>query len=507
MKPYLLGIDNGGTVSKAVLFDVDGHEVECASQKAQLLSPYGGWTERPLDELWQGTAAAIRTVLAAANIRPQQIVAIGTCGHGNGLYLLDQHKQPLRPGVVSMDSRATDIVANWRTSGVLDAVWPHTLQQCYAAQPPALLRWLKAYEPETYARIGAVLLIKDYIKYCLTGAVSTDLTDISATGLLDVRRGDYSAALLDAYGIPEIAEALPPVLASAARAGQVSAEAARATGLVAGTPVIGGMFDVSACALGAGVIEPGQGCLVAGTWSINAVVTTEPLAERSLFLNGRYTRDRWLAIEASATSCANLEWFVQEFCAEERAEAERRGVSVYEVCGERVAALPPANTSLIFHPFLYGFDTQPNARAGFYGIGGWHTRADLLRALFEGVAYGHLAHVERLRAAGATLAGARLTGGGARSPVWRQMFADVLGVPIEVVAGSEIGARGAALSAGVGVGVYSDYADAVAQGVAVAQRYSPDAAAGARYRAAYEAYRELARTMQQPWEQLQRLGR
>jgi L-xylulokinase len=506
MDEYLLGIDNGGTVSKAVIFDLAGRELAAASQQAELACPRPGWTERPLDQLWQSTAQAIRAALAASGISPRRIVAVGACGHGNGLYLLDRSGSPLRTGIVSLDSRAVAIVAAWGEQGVLDAVWPRTLQRCYAAQPPALLRWLKLHEPEAYARVGAVLLIKDYIKHCLTGVVSTDLSDMSATGLLDVRRGAYDAELLASYGIAEVAQALPPLLDSAAEAGRVTSAAAQATGLAEGTPVYGGMFDVSACALGSGAVAPGQACIVAGTWSINAVVTAAPIADRSLFLNARYTPRRWLAVEASATSCANLEWFVREFCAEERAEAERRGISAYEVCGERVAALPPAASAIIFHPFLFGSDLQPSARAGFYGLAGWHTRADLLRALFEGVAYGHRSHVERLRAAGAAVDRARLTGGGARSAVWAQIFADVLGLPIEVPEGSEFGARGAALSAGVGAGVYAGYADAAARAVAVARRYEPDPAASARYRAAYAEYQALAQAMQEPWERLSRLG-
>ena len=182
-----------------------------------------------------------------------------------------------------------------------------------------------------------------------------------------------------------------------------------------------------------------------------------------------------------------------------------RGVSVYQICGEQIAAHGPASTSIIFHPFLYGSNVQPAARAGFYGLAGWHTRADILRALYEGVVYGHLSQIENLLAAGARLDSARLIGGGARSLVWGQMFADVLGIPIEVPQGTEIGARGAALCAGIGVGVYADYADAAARAVVIERTHTPDPAATARYRAAYAEYQRLADAMHEPWEQLQLL--
>jgi L-xylulokinase len=405
-----------------------------------------------------------------------------------------------------MDLRAGEIVEDWLARGVIDAVWPRIFQTPYAGQPPALLRWLKLHEPTAYDQIGAVLLVKDYVKYRLTGSITTDPTDISATGLLDLRLRGYAPELLDAYGIAEIAVALPPIVASDAPAGHVSEEAARDTGLLAGTPVSGGMFDVNAGALGAGVVAPGQACISAGTWSVNAVVTSAPIAQRGALFNALYTPDTWLTIDASPTSTTNLEWFVTEFCAEERAEARERGVSAYEVCGERIAALPPASTSIVFHPFLYGSNVQPTARAGLYGLAGWHTRADVLRAIYEGVVYGHLSQVENLLAAGARADSARLIGGGARSRVWAQMFADVLDMPLAVPEGGEIGARGAALSAGVGAGVYADYADA-ARAVAIERLHTPSPAATARYRAGYAEYRRLVRAMQEPWQGLRQLER
>ncbi|MDQ2998680.1 MAG: carbohydrate kinase, partial [Chloroflexota bacterium] len=373
MADYLLGIDNGATVSKVVIFDLHGHAIQIASEQTAAHYPQPGWAERSTELLWQSTAAAIRAAINAAGIRPAQIIAIGTCGHGNGIYLLDRQGAPARPGILSMDTRATGVVADWQARGVLDAIWPRILQRPYAGQPPALLRWIKQHEPQVYARIGAALPAKDYIKYCLTGALSTDLSDISATGLLDLEQRDYAPALLEAYGIAELAYALPPIVESSAPVGCVTAAAARATGLAQGTPVVGGMFDVNAGALGAGVITPGQACVIAGPWSVNAVVTSAPIASHRPIFNALNTPITWLTIDASPTSTANLEWFVAQFCAEERAEAHARGVSVYQVCGEQIATLAPAGTSIIFHPFLYGSNVQPAARAGFYGLAGWHT--------------------------------------------------------------------------------------------------------------------------------------
>jgi L-xylulokinase len=237
------------------------------------------------------------------------------------------------------------------------------------------------------------------------------------------------------------------------------------------------------------------------------VVTRQPLLdERILMCTLFAVPGLWLATDSSATSATNLEWFVNNFCYEEKLAAEARGVSVYDVCNELVASLPPGGGDVIFHPFLFGSNVQPNARAGFYGLGSWHTKAHVLAALYEGVVFGHLDHVNRLRAAGAPMSLARITGGGARSQVWTQMFADVLELPIETPAASEIAALGAAMAAGIAVGVYTDYADAVARTVHMLGRYEPQPEATARYLARFQEYRCLLDAMAEPWQRLAKLS-
>jgi L-xylulokinase len=503
---YLLGIDNGSTVSKAALFDLHGQEIAVASCKADTEYPHPGWTERDMEMLWQSTASAIREVLAKSGARPEEIAGIGNTGHGNGIYLLDKQGRPLRNGIQSMDSRAADVVAGWNARNLHAQIFSFTLQSFWPAQPNALLVWLKQHEPQNYARIGAILMVKDYIKYRLTGEISGDYTDMSGANLMDVRNQCYSRELMALYDLEEVYDALPPLKHSSQLAGQVTAAAARETRLASGTPVVGGLFDVDASAIGCGAVNVNQACLVMGSWSINEVITRDPIADPGLFMTTLFaTPGLFLTIEGSATSATNLEWFVNQCCGDERAEAKRRGISVYEVCNEEVASLAPGSTNIIFHPFLYGSNVQPTARAGFYGVAGWHTRAHLLRALYEGVVFGHLSHIEKLRAAGAQINTARLAGGGSRSPVWSQMFADTIQVPMEVSDGNEVGARGAALSAGIGAGLYRDYAEAVQEAVSVVRVHEPIPANTPLYLERYAEYQRLARVMQEPWEALSRL--
>jgi L-xylulokinase len=244
-----------------------------------------------------------------------------------------------------------------------------------------------------------------------------------------------------------------------------------------------------------------------GSWSINEVITKDPIVDPTLFMTTIFADADWfITIEGSATSATNLEWFVNQCCGDERIEAKRRGISVYEICSEEVASLPPGSTNIIFHPFLYGSSVQPTARAGFYGVAGWHTRAHLLRALYEGVVFGHLSHIEKLRAAGGQINAARLAGGGSRSKVWSQMFADTIQVPMEVPDGNELGARGAAITAGIGAGIYKNYLEAVQEAVKVVRVHEPDPANTPHYLARYAEYQRLVDVMSEPWEALNKLN-
>jgi L-xylulokinase len=507
MTRYLLGIDNGNTFSKAALFNLQGKEIAVANCTAETGFPQPGWTERDMEMLWQSTATAIREVLAKSGVHPEEIAGIGNTGHGNGIYLLDKHGRPLRNGIQSLDTRAAGVITEWDGRNLHSQVFPFTLQSFWPAQPNALLVWLKKNEPRNYERLGAILMVKDYIKYRLTGEITSDYTDMSGANLMDVRNKRYSSELMELYDLSEATAALPPLKQSSEVVGEITPAASQETGLAVGTPVVGGLFDVDASAIGSGVSGANQACLVMGSWSINEVVTKEPIIDPTIFMTTIFADSNYfLTVEGSATSATNLEWFVNQFCGEEKAEAKRRGISVYEICSEEVAGLPPGSTSIIYHPFLYGSNVQPTARAGFYGVAGWHTRAHLLRALYEGVVYGHLSHIEKLRKAGAQIDIARLAGGGARSKVWSQMFADTIQVPMEVTDGNELGARGAALSAGIGAGIYRDYAEAVAQAVSVVRVHEPNPANTPLYLARYSEYKRLIQVMQSPWEELNKLG-
>jgi L-xylulokinase len=488
MQAYFLGIDNGGTMSKAAVYDACGREVSVASCRVQQLVPRAGWSERDMESLWTDTASVIRQATVQAGIEPSRIQGVACTGHGNGLYLLDRRGKPLRNGINSSDERAQSYIDDWRSRRVDEQVLPKTAQSIWAAQPAPLLAWLRDNEPDVFRNTGTVLMVKDYIRYRLTGERRAEITDMSGTGLMNVVDETYDAAVPEAYGVPEIMSWLPPLVESAETAGYISAEAASLTGLQQGTPVAGGMFDIDACALSSGILNPGQFSIVAGTWGNNQYIDRSPLVDKDLFMTSRYVIPGWyLMLEGSPTSAGNLEWFLETFFAHERMDF---GDGFYEYIAGMVSRTRPEDSQTVFLPFLYGCNSG-NLKGGFFGLEAAQGRGEMLRAIFEGVVFSHYQHIERLLKFRAFPEVIRLTGGAARNPVWCQMFADCIGIPVETPAGSELGALGAAMAASVAVKYYGDFTQAVNAMTAIDKRYSPDPEHTAVYRKKYQAYREL----------------
>lgn len=497
MGDYLLGLDAGNTIIKAVIFDRQGNEIASVAEEGHSAMPYPGHVERGLDELWANARRVIRKSIEQAGIQPGQIAAIGCAGHGNGLYALDRAGQPLL-AIQSLDTRAAGLVEEWQGEGVGDRTFPIGLQRPWPSQTPTLLAWIKRHRPDTFKKIGTVFLCKDFIVNRLTGERVSDVSDMSGCGLLNVAQRRYDQDLLDAFGLGDCMPMLPPLIESADIAGTVTAAAAAETGLAAGTPVIGGLFDVVASAIGSGVTRTGAASIIAGTWSINQVIIDQPRLEGPVFMSSTFDRERYMAIESSATSAANLEWLVREFFGGEQPD----GRSPFDICCELAAAVEPAANDPIYHPFLYGAQQDGNARAGFYGVAGWHTRGHLIRALLEGVAFGHRQHIERLRAAGARFDEAVLSGGGSRSLFWPQIFADVLGVPVTVARSSQTGALGAAIAAATAVGIFADFEAGATAMVRTDRHYTPDMARTAHYDDRYRLYQDIAVAMAPIWKRM-----
>ena len=270
-KKYLLGLDNGGTVSKAALFDLEGNQVLKKSVQIPTVSPAEGFFERELSAVKEANFSLLREISKECD---GEILAVGLTGHGKGLYVLGENGSFIYNGIGSTDRRALDYEVKWNSDGTADSVYPKTCQKVMACQPVALLRWFKDNRRDVYDRVRHVMSCKDMIRYFLTGEIFAEYTDVSGTNLLNLKNRSYDKELLKCFGIEEMYPCLPPVKSSGEICGYITAECAEKTGLPEGTPVAGGMFDIDACAVAMGNVNPGDLCMIAGTWSINAVSYT-----------------------------------------------------------------------------------------------------------------------------------------------------------------------------------------------------------------------------------------
>ncbi|MGO1050496.1 FGGY-family carbohydrate kinase [Crossiella sp. CA198] len=494
MTDLLLGIDAGQTVTKAVLVAADtGREIAVGQARVPVSTPHPRWVERDLDQVWDGCVRAIRAVLTGVD--GGRIAAIGLCGHNDGCYPVDAGLRPVRPAILAMDSRAHEQVRGYQDSGAAAAALPLTGQSPFAASPAAVQAWLLANEPEALDRTRWLLFCKDWLRLGLTGEVATDPTEASAS-FTDVRTHRYSPAAFELYGLTGLAGKQPPILGSTEIAGRVTATAAGLTGLRAGTPVVTGAHDVDAGALGMGAVTPGAASIVMGTFSINQVVTDEIRLDHRWQARAFLRPGHWLAMSTSPASSSNLEWFVRTLCP----EAATGSADPFEFVAAEIAASTRPDLPL-YLPFLFGAPVEhgPAASAGFLGLRGWHTRGDLLRALCEGVALNHRTHLSALRSAFPITGAARLAGGGARSPAWSQLLADAVDLPLEVTAGAEPGARGAALLAGIGLRRFAGLTEAAAT-AEVVRAHQPDPAGVARMTARAAEYRMAVESLRDWWK-------
>ena len=495
-RDLLLGLDAGNTVIKAVLFDARGNQLAIAKRDGHSSTPAPGHVERDLNELWANAATVIRECLDKAGADAQSVAAIGCAGHGNGLYLVDAAGEPLI-GIQSLDSRAAGLAEELSAGGNAARLHAIALQAPWPSQTPTLLAWVKRHAPDIYARSATAFLCKDFVTLKLTGGRVSDISDMSGCGFVRMPECTYDDALLEGFGLADARAKLPDLAGPTEIVGRVTAEAAAATGLAEGTPVGGGLFDVVASALGSGAVAEGQASIVVGTWSINQVISRKVVADERIFMQSLFGVDQVMAIESSATSAANLEWYVRELV--ERGEHHE---DPFRVANGRAASVTPAADDPYFHPYLFGSRLASTMRAGFYGVAGWHGEGHLLRALLEGVAFEHRRHIDVLRSAGIRFDSAVLSGGGSRSPVWPQIFADILGIPIAVAACAETGALGAAIAAGVGAGLFPDLAAGVAAMSRQGMSLAADGAMAAHYESRYGTFGRIAAAMAPIWREM-----
>lgn len=489
----LLGIDIGTSGSKAVLIDLAGNVLSSATSEYLMHTPRPLWAEQDPRDWWSATVGAVRQVLSGSGVRPGDVAGVGLTGQMHGLVLLDAHGSVLRPCIMWNDQRTgpqcEEITARLGLSRLLELIANPVLPGFTAPK----IVWVRENEPQVYSQVAHMLLPKDYIRYRLTGQYATEVSDASGTALLDVRGRKWSANMLAALDIS--AQWLPECYESTVASTAISAEAAEATGLLPGTPVVGGGGDQAAGAVGSGIVQQGVISVTLGTSGVVFAATEEFLLEPEGRLHAfcHAVPGRWHLMGVMLSAAGSLRWFRDALGGEELERAPSNGSDVYDLLCTEAATAPAGSEGLIFLPYLSGERTphpDPEARGVFFGLTLRHGKAHMVRSVLEGVAYGLRDSLELMRGMGVEVRQVRASGGGANSPLWRQILADVFNSEIVLTNVTEGAAFGAALIAGVGVGLYGSVDEACSGVIRITERVAPGPDAGI-YNDYYPVYRSL----------------
>jgi xylulokinase len=466
------------------------------SHAHDLSTPRPLWSEQDPRQWWEATCISLRAVLH--HVSPGDIAAVGLTGQMHGLTLLDAHDQPIRPAILWNDGRSGPQCT--AVTEQVGAAWLY--QHIGSIMLPGFtapkIRWVRENEPEIYRQAACVLLPKDYVRLLLTGAHVTDVSDGSGFGLMDIGRRAWSDTMLAAFDIPRAW--LPELCESPEVCAQISAAGAAATGLRVGTPVVGGAGDQPATAIGSGILARGQTSITVGTsgvvFTANDQYQPEPEGRLHTFCHA--VPGYWFHMGVMLSAAGGMRW-LRDVLSPDMSYAE---------LSERAAQAPRGSAGLLFAPYLTGErhpHPDPLARGGFVGLTLRSELSHLARAVMEGVAFGLRDSFEILDAMGVAIREVHASGGGARSPLWRQIQADVTGREHVTINIDEGPAFGVALLAGVGTGVWGSVAEACRATIKTVDRSAPDPAARAVYDRLYPIYRALYPALRDPFRQIAQL--
>ncbi len=479
-----LGIDSSTTATKALLINVGGEVLGVASSEYTFDIPHPMWTEQHPDLWWQATTASIRQVLSESGVDPADVKGVGLTGQMHGLVLLDSDGEVLRPAILWNDQRTGAECDEIRERLGKEQLIQITGNDALTGFTAPKILWVRNNEPEIFARVRHILLPKDYVRLKLTGEYATDKAGGAGTLLFDIRARDWSETVVAALEIDP--SWLPPTFEGTAVTGRVSPQAAAATGLKAGTLVMGGGGDQAAAAVGTGAVVEGIVSLSLGTSGVVFASADQPIIEPEGRLHAfcHAAPSKWHLMGVMLSAAGSLRWYRDTLAPE----------TDFDTLLGPAASIEPGSDGLFFLPYLTGERTphpDPLARGAFVGLTVRHTRAHLTRAVLEGVAFGLRDSFELMKGAGlADITQVRVTGGGAKSPLWRQILADVLNVELVTVNTTEGAAYGAAVLAATGAGTFPDVASACETIIQLTGHTAPGPA-NATYEQMYPLYRDL----------------
>ncbi len=492
---YILGIDVGTSNVKAVLFDENGNEACVSSEESLTINGSGNQVEQDMDLVWEKVRHCIKSVMSSGVASKEDVIAAGVTGQGEGCWLIDKEGNPVQNAILWCDGRAVNEVKEITEDNPSVGKMYHTT----TGTPPLLgnqmilLKWMKMNRREALDKADKLIFCKDFIRFKMTGEVKTEITD-SLTSLVDVETGRIADDLMKAMDIYEYRDYLPDPVRSDEVVGTIKDSFADEAGLKRGTPVIAGALDTSATAVGLGAIHEKDVCVILGTTCASEIVMRKEDCDFGV-ANSRYEKhplgELYVELQPTLNGTPNIDWMLENIAL----------TKDFNEIDKIVDSVPVGCGGVVYHPYISVAGERapfyhPYARASFFGISQVTTREYLIRAVYEGISLSIRDCLRNVDKSGTIY----LAGGGAKSPVWAQMIADVVGMKVMIPAGKELGAKGVALMAGVSQGLYKDYEEAVKKACTFKQVYEPNLMNTKKYDLLYELYRRVRIHNQEIWD-------
>jgi len=487
---YIIGCDIGTSGTKTVLYDINGAVMSEHLEEYRLFNPKSGWAEQDPDDWWEAALYGIRNVLINSYAKPEDIKAIGLSGQMHGLVMLDNDNKPLRKAIIWCDQRTKSECEEIESVIGRDRLIRITGNPALTGFTLSKLLWVKNNEPDVYKKCKKILLPKDYIRFKLTEKFVTDVSDASGMQMLDINTRQWSLELLEKFGIPY--SLLPEVKESSENSGTISEEAAILTGLSTSTIVAAGAGDQAAAAVGNGIVGKGLVSVTIGSSGVVFAMTDNPVFD----IKGRIhtfchaIKGKWHVMGVTQGAGLSMNWFKENFYSEE----EKKNKNIYRDIDETIEEVAAGADGVIYLPYLMGERTphlDPDARAVFFGMSVNHGRKHLARAVMEGVTYSLKDCLDIIVDCGIKTENIRISGGGAKSPVWRQIVSDVFNTPLSLTANPEAGCLGSAILAAVASGLCSDVQTAAEKMVKTSLTVNPDSILSTVYNKTHEKYKKL----------------
>ncbi len=485
----LLGIDIGTSGCKIALFKKDGQVVCSHTEEYPVRYPLPGFVEQDPKDWWAAVCLGTSKLLSDNHIDAAKIAGVGLSGQSWSAIAVDKNGDVLAPDPIWMDTRSEAICRKLNAEIGEDRIFEISGNPLKAQYTTGKIIWLKENMPEAYKRTSKILQSNSYIIYRLTGVISQDASQGYGLHCFDMRNCRWDGAMCNELGIdrallPEIADCDEIV-------GRVTDSAARSTGLMEGTPVVAGGLDAACGTLGAGVLHAGETQEQGGQAGGMSICLEKYCADPRLILSFHVVPGKWLLQGGTTGGGGTMKWFNGQFGYEENLQAKEKGCTPLVLLDQLAETISPGSEGVVFLPYMAG-ERSPiwdeKAKGVFYGLDYSKTKAHMLRAVMEGAAYSLRHNLDTAKSAGAQVGMMRAMGGAANSRFWTQMKADITGKPIEVPASDTASTLGAAILAGVGVGIYRDFDEAVSMTVEVKRKHEPDQTKMGAYDKGYKTY-------------------